>query len=128
TTGWDPIDIARAWVVLMQRLGYTRCVAQGGDWGNAVTEQMALQGPPALLAIHTTMPAPVPADIAQALQCGEPPPPACTSPPNKTDCGEEYEQCRKPSRTSAEKIPWCSRRSRCAKKGPCCSRPLRRRP
>ena len=43
TTGWDPIRIARAWAVLMQRLGYTRYVAQGGDWGNAVTEQMALQ-------------------------------------------------------------------------------------
>ena len=43
TTGWDPIRIARAWAVLMQRLGYTRYVAQGGDWGNAVTEQLALQ-------------------------------------------------------------------------------------
>ncbi len=48
TTGWDPIRIARAWIVLMKRLGYTRFVAQGGDWGNAVTEQMALQAPPEL--------------------------------------------------------------------------------
>jgi pimeloyl-ACP methyl ester carboxylesterase len=71
TTGWDPIRIARAWTVLMKRLGYTRFVAQGGDWGNAVTEQMALQAPPELIAIHTNMPAAVPADIAKALQFGE---------------------------------------------------------
>jgi hypothetical protein len=55
--GWDPQRIARAWAVLMNRLGYTRYVAQGGDWGNAVTEQMALQQPPGLVAIHTNMPA-----------------------------------------------------------------------
>jgi len=72
--GWDPIRIARAWGVLMKRLGYTQYVAQGGDWGNAVTEQMALQTPPGLLAIHTNMPATVPDDIAKALQFGEPPP------------------------------------------------------
>jgi pimeloyl-ACP methyl ester carboxylesterase len=73
-TGWDPIRIARAWVELMQRLGYTRYVAQGGDWGNAVTEQMALLAPPGLLGIHTNMAATVPADIEKALQLGEPPP------------------------------------------------------
>jgi pimeloyl-ACP methyl ester carboxylesterase len=70
TTGWDPLRIARAWIVLMQRLGYTRFVAQGGDWGNAVTEQMALLAPPELLGIHTNMPATVPPDIAKALQPG----------------------------------------------------------
>jgi len=67
-TGWDPIRIARAWVVLMKRLGYNRFVAQGGDWGNAVTEQMALLKAPELIGIHTNMPATVPADIETALQ------------------------------------------------------------
>jgi pimeloyl-ACP methyl ester carboxylesterase len=73
-TGWDPDRIARAWVVLMKRLGYTRFVAQGGDWGNAVTETMALQAPPGLIGIHTNMAATVPADIAKALQFGQPAP------------------------------------------------------
>jgi pimeloyl-ACP methyl ester carboxylesterase len=72
--GWDPQHIARAWVTLMKRLGYTRFVAQGGDWGNAVTEQMALLSPPELIGIHTNMPATVPADVARALQFGEPAP------------------------------------------------------
>src|SRR5215210_7037871 len=74
TTGWDPIRIARAWIVLMKRLGYTRFVAQGGDWGNAVTEQMSLLGAPELIGIHTNMPATVPDEIAKALGSGGPPP------------------------------------------------------
>jgi pimeloyl-ACP methyl ester carboxylesterase len=73
-TGWDPARIARAWVVLMKRLGYSRFVAQGGDWGNSVTELMALQAPPGLLGIHTNMAATVPADVARALKYGERPP------------------------------------------------------
>ena len=72
--GWDPIRIARAWAVLMSRLGYTRYVAQGGDWGNAVTEQMALQLPPGLVGIHTNMPATLPDDISKALGAGAPAP------------------------------------------------------
>jgi pimeloyl-ACP methyl ester carboxylesterase len=74
TTGWDPIRIARAWIVLMKRLGYTRFVAQGGDWGNAVTEQMALIAPPELIGIHTNMPATVPPDIDKAAFAGGPAP------------------------------------------------------
>ena len=72
--GWDPQRVARAWAVLMERLGYTRYVAQGGDWGNAVTEQMALQAPPGLIGIHTNMPATIPDGIAKALTSGGPPP------------------------------------------------------
>ena len=72
--GWDPQHIARAWAVLMQRLGYTRYVAQGGDWGDAVTEQMAVQAPPGLIAIHTNMPGAVPPEIDKALQSGGPQP------------------------------------------------------
>src|SRR5262249_31925834 len=53
--GWNPVSIAKAWATLMQRLGYTKYVAQGGDWGNAVSEMMALQQPPGLLGIHTNM-------------------------------------------------------------------------
>ncbi len=74
TPGWDPVRVARAWIVLMRRLGYARYVAQGGDWGNAVTEQMALQAPRDLLGMHTNMPATVPANVATALQLGGAPP------------------------------------------------------
>jgi len=73
-TGWDPIRIAKAFIVLMERLGYTSYVAQGGDWGNAVSEQMALLKPPGLLGIHTNMPATVPPDVSKALATGGPAP------------------------------------------------------
>ena len=68
--GWTPVTIARAWATLMRRLGYTRYVAQGGDWGNAVSEVMALQQPAGLLGIHTNMAATVPADVSKALSAG----------------------------------------------------------
>ena len=72
--GWNPVSIAKAWATLMQRLGYTRYVAQGGDWGNAVSEVMALQAPPGLIAIHTNMPATVPPVVSKALSLRAPPP------------------------------------------------------
>lgn len=71
--GWNPAKIANAWITLMRRLGYTKFVAQGGDWGNAVSETMALIAPPELLGIHTNMAATVPASISAALAAGKEP-------------------------------------------------------
>jgi pimeloyl-ACP methyl ester carboxylesterase len=72
--GWDPAHIARAWVVLMKRLGYTKFVAQGGDWGAVVVDQMGVQAAPELLGIHTNMPGIFPAEIDQAAFSGAPAP------------------------------------------------------
>ena len=74
TTGWGPARIARAWVVLMKRLGYTRFVAQGGDWGAVVVDMMGVQAPPELIGIHTNMPGAVPPDVNDAIQSGGPAP------------------------------------------------------
>jgi pimeloyl-ACP methyl ester carboxylesterase len=73
-TGWNPEHIARAWAELMHRLGYTHYVAQGGDWGSVVADKMASQKPQGLLGIHVNMPATVPADVAKALNNGDPAP------------------------------------------------------
>ena len=73
-TGWDPDHIARAWAELMKRLGYTRYVAQGGDWGSPVSSAMARQAPAGLLGIHVNLPATVPPEVAAALAGGGPAP------------------------------------------------------
>ena len=74
STGWGPERMARAWAELMKRLGYARYVAQGGDWGAFVVDQMGLQAPEGLLGIHTNMPATVPTDIDKTLLAGRPAP------------------------------------------------------
>ncbi|HYG48645.1 MAG TPA: epoxide hydrolase [Allosphingosinicella sp.] len=72
--GWEPVRIARAWTMLMKRLGYSRYVTQGGDWGDPISEQMALLAPSEVLAVHTNMPAAVPPEILKAAQSDSPPP------------------------------------------------------
>jgi len=87
--GWNPVRIARAWIVLMKRLGYTKFVAQGGDWGAVIVDMMGLQAPPELLGIHTNMPGIFPTDIDQAAFGGAPTP-ASLSPDEKV----AYERVR----------------------------------
>jgi pimeloyl-ACP methyl ester carboxylesterase len=83
STGWDCPRIARAWTVLMKRLGYTRYVAQGGDWGALITEQMGVQAAPGLLGIHINLPSAVPAEVFKALQAGNGPPPGLAADENR---------------------------------------------
>jgi pimeloyl-ACP methyl ester carboxylesterase len=79
STGWGPERMGQAWAELMKRLGYSRYVAQGGDWGAFVVDQMGLQAPAGLLAIHSNMPATVPADVDKASLASEPPPSGLTA-------------------------------------------------
>ena len=78
-TGWDPARMATAWVELMKRLGYTKFVAQGGDWGAFITIEMAQSAPPELIGIHTNFPGSAPSDVAEALQSGGAPPTGLSS-------------------------------------------------
>jgi pimeloyl-ACP methyl ester carboxylesterase len=89
TTGWDPAHVARAWVVLMKRLGYTHFVAQGGDIGALISNAMAAQAPPELMAIHTNFPGTIPPEIGKALAAGDPAP-STLSPAEK----RAYEQVK----------------------------------
>ena len=78
-TGWHPVRIATAWTTLMRKLGYKKFVAQGGDWGNAISEVMALQAPPELLGISTNMAATVPPEISKEISAGTKPPPTLSA-------------------------------------------------
>jgi pimeloyl-ACP methyl ester carboxylesterase len=83
TTGWDQARIAQAWVVLMKRLGYTRFVAQGGDWGALVNDLMATQGHPEFVGFHTNLPSTIPPEINRAAATGGPPPSGLSAEENR---------------------------------------------
>jgi pimeloyl-ACP methyl ester carboxylesterase len=81
--GWGPVQIARAWIALMKRLGYTRFVAQGGDWGAQITDVMGAEAPPELLGIHSNMPGTVPPDVFNKVSAGEPAPSGLSAEENR---------------------------------------------
>jgi pimeloyl-ACP methyl ester carboxylesterase len=83
-TGWDPVRIARAWIVLMRRLGYTRYVAQGGDFGGLITDAMAVEAPSELVAMHTNFLFALPEDVSSAITSGGPAPSDLTDPERRT--------------------------------------------
>ena len=78
--GWNPDRVARAWDVLMKRLGYTRCASQGGDHGSVISDALARQAPPGRLGIHLTMPATIPANLVEGINNGDPAPTGLTAP------------------------------------------------
>jgi pimeloyl-ACP methyl ester carboxylesterase len=86
-TGWGPVHIARAWIALMKRLGYTRYGAQGGDWGAQITDVMGAEAPPELLGIHSNMPGTVPPELFKLVAAGEPAPSGLSAEENRA-----YEQ------------------------------------
>jgi pimeloyl-ACP methyl ester carboxylesterase len=82
-TGWDPVHIAEAWIALMRHLGYTRFVAQGGDWGAQITDVMGAKAPPELLGIHSNMPGTIPPEVSKALASGGPAPSGLSADENR---------------------------------------------
>jgi pimeloyl-ACP methyl ester carboxylesterase len=107
-TGWGPERIGRAWAELMSRLGYTRYVAQGGDWGAFVVDQMGLQTPAGLLAIHTNMPATVPADVDTP-----PEPEPHHHPASRRRSDAPMSSCSERSGRSTTPSSWLRARRRC---------------
>ena len=108
TTGWDPARIARAWAVLMKRLGYTRYVAQGGDWGAIINDVMATQGHPELIGIHTNLPLVIPPEIDKAAAAGSPPPAGLSAKEKRA-----YETLAFHTRTFTTASTWVAPRKRC---------------
>ena len=134
TTGWGPERIASAWAVLMKQLGYSKFVAQGGDWGAVITDLMGVQAPAELLGIHTNMPGAVPADIYRAVLSGAPMPPGFSDDekPSSTSSTISSLRCASPrsrvfiTSTSSPTTPFFSvktgRRTSRLNSSPCCAR------
>ena len=123
STGWGPERMGRRWAALMQRLGYSRYVAQGGDWGAFVVDQMGVQAPAGLLAIHTNMPATVPADVDKASLAGEPPPAGLSAEERRADeqLIRTYVQVDTPGRRPRARRPCTASRTHPSAWPPGCS-------